>query len=139
MWCNALEMCIVHAEHCISQVKPYCFTLRITYWLIVDGENENFDTVRAVSIWKMILKFSINHFTFQCFEFVNYSTPLWYSVMWIWAFFTLKIKIFAETVFAFFLLEFTASLFSMALPLVLSPTLRVVEMFSLLYEVCQVF
>ena len=87
----------------------------------------------------MILKFSINHFTFQCFELVNYSTLLWYSVMWIWAFFTLKIKIFVEKVFAFFLLEFTASLFSMALPLVLSPTLRVVEMFSLLYEVCQVF
>ena len=78
-------MRIVHAKHCISQVNPYYFTLRITYWLIVDGEDENFDTVRAVSIWKMILKFSINHFTFQCFEFVNYSTPLWYSMMWIWA------------------------------------------------------
>ena len=78
-------MFIVHAKHCISQLKPHCFTLRITYWLIVDGENENFDTVRAVSIWKMILKFSINHFTLKSFEFVNYPTPLWYSVMWIWA------------------------------------------------------
>ena len=145
MQCNAMQYCNINV-HCvckalyISSKAPLLHTQNniLTYSGVMKMKNliESVQYQYGKWFWNSLLTISLFNalntwIILHCFD------VLWCAFELV--FFTLKIENICRKVFAFFLLEFTASLFSMALPLVLSPTLRVVEMFSLLYEVCQVF